>query len=51
MEAILNTLIEQYKEDILKEIQNLIKVPSVIHMESAEEGAPLDGKSEPPWTR
>ena len=41
MEAILNTLIEQYKEDILKEIQNLIKVPSVIHMESAEEGAPF----------
>lgn len=41
MEAILNTLIEQYKEDILKEIQNLIKVPSVIHMEFAEEGAPF----------
>lgn len=41
MEAILNTLIEQYKEDILKEIQNLIKVPSAIHMESAEEGAPF----------
>lgn len=41
MEKILNTLIDQYKEEMRETLAELVRIPSVIDMESATENAPF----------
>ena len=40
MEQILNGLIEQYKEEMYEKLAELIKIPSVLDMETASDNAP-----------
>lgn len=41
MEEILNTLIEQSREDMEEALKRLIRIPSVVDMDSSAEGAPF----------
>lgn len=41
MEEILNTLIEQSREEMEEALKRLVRIPSVIDMDSAAEGAPF----------
>lgn len=41
MEEILNTLIDRYSEEMIENVQELVRIPSVIDMNSAAEEAPF----------